>query len=64
MMIKNMSSIDGVDPLDNLTETMMDFLEQRMSAYAYKHLQDRLRDRKAANRNLFFVMYNLYTKVI
>eukprot|EP00957_Ditylum_brightwellii_P002497 191307-Ditylum_brightwellii.AAC.1 len=49
-----MSSIDGVDPLDDLTKTMTDFLEQRMFSYAYENLQDRFRDRKAANRNPFF----------
>eukprot|EP00957_Ditylum_brightwellii_P088022 6704931-Ditylum_brightwellii.AAC.1 len=33
---------------------MADFLDQRTSAYAYKHLQYRLRDRKVANRNPVF----------
>eukprot|EP00957_Ditylum_brightwellii_P072897 5539958-Ditylum_brightwellii.AAC.1 len=53
-MIKNMLLVDGVDLVEDLAETMINFLEQKTSAYAYGHLQDKLRDRKVVNRNLVF----------
>jgi len=47
-IILNMSLTDGIDPAEDLVEMMKDCMEQSTAAMAYKHLHDRLQDRKVS----------------
>eukprot|EP00957_Ditylum_brightwellii_P109096 8322595-Ditylum_brightwellii.AAC.1 len=45
-MTLNMSLKDGINPEDELVDSLKDFMDQSTVAMSYEHLQDRLRGRK------------------
>lgn len=57
-LLCHLSSTDGLSPTLDIAQSMKDFLDNPTSAEAYEYLQERLRDRRVANRNP--VIGNIY----